>query len=116
MNCVFCDIIAHKIPANIVFENDRVIIFKDHRPQAKIHLLVCPKRHFATFMDTPADEISYLFKVCQVLADKLKVQNGFRMMINNGPQGGQIIFHLHVHFMVWMKDLDTDQIDLDIED
>lgn len=112
MHCVFCDIIDHKLPAEIVFEDERVIIFKDHRPQARIHLLVCPKKHFATFMDAPPDEIQYLFKVCRRLADKLKVENGFRMMINNGPQGGQIVYHLHVHFLSQLKAPDSEKIEL----
>ncbi len=114
MSCVFCDIIARRVRADIVYENDRVIIFKDHRPQASIHLLVCPKKHYPTFMETPGDELVYIFKVCRALADKLKVQNGFRMLINNGPRGGQIVFHLHVHFMVWTKELAIEKLELNL--
>jgi len=66
MNCIFCDIIHGKAPAKTVFENDRVIIFRDHRPQAPIHLLICPKTHYATFLETPAEEFNYLLKVCLV--------------------------------------------------
>jgi histidine triad (HIT) family protein len=115
INCIFCDIIAGKSSAEVVYQNERVIIFKDHRPQAKIHLLVCPKKHFDTFMDTPSVELAYLFKVCRALAEKLKVENGFRMVINNGPQGGQIIYHIHVHFMAWTKSLDVDRLELNLD-
>ncbi len=112
MGCEFCKIIDRKLPAEIVYENDRVIVFKDHRPQAGIHLLVCPKAHYDTFMDAPADEVTYLFKICRQLAEKLKVKNGFRIVINNGPQAGQIVYHLHIHFLSWTKKLDGDRIDL----
>jgi len=116
MDCVFCRITEKKIPARIIFENERVIIFKDHRPQVRLHLLVCPKRHFPTFCDTPIDEVAYLFKVCRQLAEYLKVQNGFRLMINNGPQSGQIVFHLHVHFLCWTRDIGDEKIDLAIDE
>lgn len=112
MQCVFCDIIKRKTTADIIFEDDRVIVFKDYRPQARLHLLVCPKKHYSTFMDAPDDEIEYLFKVCRRLADKLKVENGFRMTINNGPQGGQIVFHLHVHFLSGLKSLGNEKIEI----
>jgi len=103
MNCIFCDIIHGKAPAKTVFENDRVIIFRDHRPQAPIHLLICPKTHYATFLETPAEEFNYLLKVCRRLAETLGVQDGFRIIVNNGPQSGQIVFHLHLHFLSWVN-------------
>ncbi len=112
MDCEFCKIIDRKLPAEIMYENDRVIVFKDYKPKARIHLLVCPRAHYDTFMDAPAEEVAYLFKICRRLAEKLQVENGFRMVINNGSQGGQIIYHLHIHFLSWMKDLDNDRIDL----
>lgn len=115
MECEFCRIIRHHLPAAIVFENERVIIFKDYHPQAKLHLLICPKAHYSTFLDTPPEEIAYLFKVCRKLAEKLKIENGFRMMINNGPRGGQIIFHIHVHFLSGIKELGQEKIDLEVD-
>jgi len=115
MACEFCEIIEGRKPAQVVFENDRVIVFKDHRPQAKSHLLVCPKAHYDTFLDTPPDEVSYLLKVCRSLAEYLEIQEGFRMIINNGPRGGQIIFHLHVHFLCHIRDLGDKKIDIKIE-
>jgi histidine triad (HIT) family protein len=101
-------------PADIVFENERVIVFKDIHPQAKIHLLVCTKAHYPTFMDAPADEIEYLFKVCRALAEKIGIESGFRMTINNGPRGGQIIYHLHVHFLSWIKNLEQKKIEIEV--
>lgn len=115
MDCEFCAIIMRRLPADIVFENDRVIIFKDHRPQAAIHLLVCPKTHYPTFMEAPGDEVAYLFKVCRKLAETLGVENGFKMVINTGPQGGQIIYHLHVHFLSWLGELEDKKVDMRME-
>ena len=115
MDCIFCKIIAKSSPAKIVFENDRVIVFRDHRPQARIHLLICPKTHYPTFLEAPSDEIAYLFKVCARIAEQLGVENGFRMVINNGPQGGQIVYHLHVHFLSSLKELQPGKLEIDIE-
>jgi histidine triad (HIT) family protein len=115
MECVFCDIIVGREPAEIVFENDRVVVFKDHRPQAGIHLLVCPKTHYPTFSDAPPEEIGYLLKVCRKMAETLDVKSGFRLMINNGPQGGQIVNHLHVHFLSWIKGLETKKLTMMVD-
>jgi histidine triad (HIT) family protein len=110
MDCVFCRIIAGEAPGRVIFENDRVVIFHDHRPQATTHLLIVPKTHYETLMDTPAEEIGYLIKVCRVLAETLHMQEGFRLVINNGPRSGQIVFHLHVHFMSWLKAVGPEKI------
>ncbi len=115
MDCIFCKIIAGEMPAKIIFENERVIIFRDHRPQAKTHLLVCPKKHYPTFMDTPNEEVAYLHKVCRKLAEYMQTENGFRMQINNGPKGGQIVFHLHVHYLSWIKDIGDEKIELELD-
>jgi histidine triad (HIT) family protein len=115
MSCVFCEIIAGQAPAAILYEDERVVIFRDHKPHARIHLLVCTRNHYATFLDAPAEEVTYVIKVCRALADKLKVQNGFRLLINNGPQGGQIIFHLHMHFMAWVGELPEGRIELELD-
>lgn len=114
-NCIFCQIIEHKSPAEIVYENERVIVFKDYMPRSPIHLLICPKTHYPDFLNTPPEELTYLFKVCRALADKLKVENGFRLMINNGALAGQIVFHLHIHFRSRVKELEEGSLDLVIE-
>lgn len=112
MDCVFCRIVAGTARAEIIFENDRVVIFHDHWPRATAHLLVVPKAHYATLLETPPDEVAYLMKVCRALAESLQLEDGFRLMINNGPRSGQIVFHLHVHFMSWVKAVGFEKIDL----
>ncbi len=114
-NCIFCQIIEGQAPSEIVFENERVIVFKDHLPRSPIHLLVCPKTHYSDFLNTPPEEVTYLFKVCHALADKLKVESGFRLMINNGALAGQIVFHLHIHFISRVKELGAEKLDLVIK-
>lgn len=115
MACDFCDIIAGKRNADIIWQNERVIIFKDIHPQARIHLLVCPKAHHPAFSETPIDEVAYLFKVCRKLAETIGVEDGFKLVIHNGPQGGQIIFHLHVHFMSQIKSLGSQTVDMTMD-
>ncbi len=112
MDCVFCRIIAGTAPAKVIFENDRVVVFHDRRPQATTHLLVVPKIHYETLLETPIEEIAYLIKVCRVLAETLQMEDGFRLLINNGSRSGQIVFHLHVHFMSWLKAVGEEKIAL----
>jgi histidine triad (HIT) family protein len=98
MDCQFCKIIAGEAEAKVVHADDEVVVFADIRPQAPIHLLVCPREHIPTFMDAPPETVIRLLKTCRLMAERFKVQDGFRVSINNGPGGGQIIFHLHLHF------------------
>lgn len=111
-DCIFCRIVAGTAPAKKIYENERVVIFHDHRPQATTHLLVVPKRHYATLLETPAEEVDYLLKVCRALAERLQVEEGFRLVVNNGPRSGQIVFHLHVHFMSWIRAVAPEKIEL----
>jgi histidine triad (HIT) family protein len=100
MACIFCEIAAHRSPAKMHYEDDEVMVFEDHRPQAPIHLLICPKHHYTNFREAPLE-------IHQKLADTVKrVSNdlgqtgkNFRLVINNGAGWGQIVFHLHYHFM-----------------
>lgn len=112
MTCIFCDIVSGKAPSKIVYQDERAIIFKDHMPKANIHLMICPKAHYATFLDAPADEVDYILDLCRRLARKLGVENGFRLQINNGPESGQIVYHLHIHFMSWIGQVGDEMIDL----
>ncbi len=111
-DCTFCKIAAGESPAKTVFENDRVIVFKDIHPKAKTHLLITPKAHFPTFLDTPNEDVAYLFEIARQLGEKLHVANGFKLWVHNGPEGGQVIFHLHVHFMTNLASVGDDIIDI----
>lgn len=100
MDCVFCRIIDKKDPAKIVYEDEDTIVFHDIHPVAPIHLLICPKKHYDRLMDMPPEAMPKLIEVTQKIARQYGVdESGFRLNINNGRGGGQIIFHLHIHFM-----------------
>ncbi|HHW01542.1 MAG TPA: histidine triad nucleotide-binding protein [Thermoanaerobacterales bacterium] len=110
MDCIFCKIIQHEIPANTVYEDDEVIAFKDINPQAPIHLLIVPKEHVASIMEINDDNREILNKIIQVaqnLARQNNIDNkGFRLVVNTGDDGGQTVKHLHFHllggrFMTW---------------
>ncbi|GAA0405884.1 histidine triad nucleotide-binding protein [Massilia aurea] len=109
-NCIFCKIVAKQIPAAIVYEDDDVLAFKDINPAAPVHLLVIPKVHVATLSDCTDEHAALLGKML-ALAPKLAEQNGiavktdadgkqsggFKTLINAGPDGGQEVYHLHLH-------------------
>ena len=109
-NCIFCKIVAKQIPAAIVYEDDDVLAFKDINPAAPVHLLVIPKVHVATLSDCTDEHAALLGKML-ALAPKLAEENGiavktaadgtpgggFKTLINAGPDGGQEVYHLHLH-------------------
>jgi histidine triad (HIT) family protein len=103
MSTVFEKIIAREIPANIVHETDEILAFHDVAPQAPVHVLVIPKKHFARINEVPASEqflLGALLIGAQEVARKLDLdQTGFRIVINNGPDGGESVPHLHVHVL-----------------
>ena len=101
-NCIFCKIIAGEIPSAKVYEDDKMLVFKDIEPKAKVHLLAIPKVNFKLIseMDSKKAEIlSYMFtKIPQIAADN-GCKNGYRLVINQGDDAGQTVFHLHVHIL-----------------
>ena len=102
-DCVFCQIVAGKIPSEILYEDERVIAFPDIHPLAPIHVLIIPKRHIPSLAHLSDDEtpiIEYMTKVANQLAREEGVaESGYRLVINSGEQGGQIIPHLHMHLL-----------------
>jgi len=101
-DCLFCKIAAKQIPAKIVFEDEDVFAFADISPQAPTHLLVCPKRHFASLHEAQAADWAVLGKMALVaaeLARERKLEAGYRTVINTGAGAGQTVFHLHMHLL-----------------
>lgn len=109
-NCIFCKIVAKQIPASVVYEDDDVLAFKDINPAAPVHLLVIPKQHVDTLSDCDMEHAAVLGKML-ALAPKLAKEHGvavttdadgersggFKTLINSGPDGGQEVYHLHLH-------------------
>jgi len=101
--CIFCDIINKKVAANIVYEDDRVIAFRDINPQAPVHLLIVPKKHIATIMDLTSEDkdlIGEIHLVAQKLASQESIaQCGFRIVENCNADAGQAVLHIHFHLL-----------------
>ena len=100
--CLFCRIASGEIPANIVRRSNDILAFRDIAPQAPTHILVIPKRHITSVLDlqsTGNDLIGRLIATATEIAKAEGLQNGFRLVINTGPQGGQSVEHLHVHIL-----------------
>ena len=97
--CIFCKIISGVIPAKNIYEDDDVIVFNDIKPMAKVHFMIVPKLHVPTLKDCDATHQALLGKIL-LLAPKLAAEQGligFKTLINTGREGGQEVFHLHVH-------------------
>src|SRR5277367_2393621 len=103
MSTIFSKIIAREIPSRIAFEDDRCLAFHDVNPQAPAHLLVVPKQEIPRVAETTeADEplLGHLLRVAQLVAKQEGLhETGFRLVINNGPDGGETVPHLHVHVL-----------------
>ncbi len=100
--CIFCKIVAGVSPARKVHEDDELIAFHDINPWAPVHVLVIPKVHIATLADVGPEHDALLGRMLGLaprLMRQLGVSNGFRTLINSGPDGGQEVYHLHMHVM-----------------
>lgn len=103
MSCLFCKIVAGQIPADTVFENDKVLAFRDINPTAPKHILVIPKKHIATMNDVTADDESLLGEMMLVARDIAHregvAEDGYRLALNTNRHGGQSVYHLHLHLL-----------------
>jgi len=101
--CLFCKIVDKQIPSKTIYEDEQAIAFFDVNPKAPLHLLIIPRKHIVSLAEMKeADQptISHLFGIAIALAEKQGVsQAGFRTVINTGADGGQTVFHLHLHLM-----------------
>jgi len=102
-DCIFCRIIAGTAPADIVYRDDQVIAFQNLHPIAPVHLLIIPIIHIESVNTAEAGDeplMGHLITVARRLAvEKEIAQNGYRLVINTGPEAGQSVFHLHLHLI-----------------
>ncbi len=102
-DCLFCKLVDKEIPTEIVFESDTVLAFKDIDPQAPHHVVIIPKRHIATLNDLSSDDaalISEMLLTATQIAKDLKIdQTGYRTLFNCNDEGGQDIYHIHLHLL-----------------
>lgn len=98
MDCIFCQIVAGKIPSPRVLEDDLTIAIRDIRPQAPTHVLVMPKQHVGSLAASLDERLAgRLLLAAAEVARKEKLENGWRLIVNTGPHGGQEVQHLHLH-------------------
>lgn len=101
--CIFCQIVAGKKPGRIVYQDEQATAFFDANPLAPVHILIIPNRHIDSVNEVaPQDEatLGHLFSVAAIVARKAGVSDrGYRLIVNTGPDAGQVIRHLHVHLL-----------------
>ena len=110
MDCIFCKIVSGDIPSNKVYEDDKILAFRDLNPEAPEHVLVIPKAHIASLKEaneTHLELLGYIQLKIAEIANTLGIsESGFRLVANTGDEGGQTVHHLHYHllggrFMQW---------------
>lgn len=102
-DCIFCKIIRKEIPSQTVYEDDKILVFKDINPLAPVHMLIIPKDHLINLLDITennCDLIGHIHLVANKLAKEAGIaEKGFRVVTNCNKEGGQIVFHLHYHLI-----------------
>ena len=99
MDCIFCKIANKEIPSNLIYEDEKVVAFHDLSPQAPVHFLVIPKKHYSSLNDIDSKEaFADIFSVVPKIAEKLGIKE-YRTVVNTGESAGQSVFHVHVHVM-----------------
>jgi histidine triad (HIT) family protein len=103
MDCLFCSIVEKSIPADIVYEDENIVAFRDIAPQAPQHILLIPRQHISTLNDLNADNcqlIGELALSAKKLAGELGfAEDGYRLAMNCNKDGGQTVFHIHMHLL-----------------
>ena len=103
MDCIFCKIINKEIPSNIVYEDEEILAFKDIAPQAPVHIVVIPKKHISKITEISQEDEKVIGKIYAVINHIAKEQgiadDGFRVIINCGQNGGQEVKHIHFHLL-----------------
>ncbi len=103
MSCIFCQIADGKLPSDILYQDEEVIVFPDIQPQAPLHLLIIPKKHIPSLSRITREDkplVGHMINTAQEMARREGVSGkGYRLVINCGRQGGQLVPHLHLHLL-----------------
>jgi histidine triad (HIT) family protein len=103
MDCIFCKIAKGEIKSNIVYQDETAVVFPDINPKAPVHLLIIPRKHIDSVADLSEGKeklMGHLVSVAKVLAQRHGIsESGYRLVINCGPHGGQMVAHLHIHLL-----------------
>ena len=101
-NCIFCKIAAGEIPSAKVYEDEKMLVFRDIEPKAKVHLLAIPRDHFKLLEEVNGERekvLGYMLSKIPSIAKENGCLGGYRLIINQGEDGGQAVFHLHIHIL-----------------
>ena len=103
MSCIFCQIVSGKVPSEILYQDEEVIAFRDINPQSPIHLLIIPKRHIPSLThlsEAQAPLMGHMVNIANQLAKSEGIfDSGYRLVVNCGKEGGQLVPHLHMHLL-----------------
>ena len=103
MDCIFCQIVSGKLPTDIVYQDEEVIAFRDIEPQAPVHLIIIPRRHIPSLVQLSQADLSlvgHMVDIANQLAKREGVaESGYRLVMNCGKEGGQLVPHLHMHLL-----------------
>ena len=106
--CVFCRIAARQSPADVEYEDEEVLAFRDIYPKAPVHLLIIPKRHVESVMVLRPEDVALVGRLVlaakRIGEEKGFAERGYRLAIHCGPDGGQIVYHLHLHFLAGRRE------------
>lgn len=100
--CLFCRIIRGEIPSTKVYEDEKMLVFRDIEPKAKVHLLAVAKDHFKLLSEMDgerAELVKYMLEKIPAIAAANGCENGYRLVVNQGEDAGQTVFHLHIHIL-----------------
>jgi histidine triad (HIT) family protein len=107
-SCLFCRVVARESPAEIEYEDDEILAFHDIYPKAPIHVLIVPKRHIESVMTLSPEEaplVGRLVLAARAIGERRGLADrGYRLAIHCGPEGGQVVYHLHLHFLAGRRD------------
>ena len=101
-NCLFCKIVAGEIPSTKVYEDEKILAFRDIAPMAPVHILVIPKTHIGSVAEISgenSDIVAHIFEVIPQIAKAEKLEGGYRVVSNCGDDAGQTVHHLHFHIL-----------------
>lgn len=102
-DCIFCKIVNKELPAEIAYEDDKVLAFKDLSPQAPTHLLIIPKKHISTMNDIQEEDVALIGHIKLTAAKLAKdlgfAEAGYRVVMNCNEDGGQTVYHIHLHLL-----------------
>ncbi len=101
-DCIFCQIIAGKIPADIVYQDETVLAFKDINPKAPVHVLIIPKKHIVSLAELSNEDLpvaAHMLETANAVAKQMGTGKAYKLVTNTGSEAGQVVMHLHMHLL-----------------